>query len=442
MSYLSQPLNSQIAQYIYSYAQQKGVDPNLALGIASYEGLNRSNPLATNPDGYIGGVPNTAVGPFQFGTAGLGAQLGITASTPWQTQVQSAVDYMASHSQSQITGQWHSIPDQGGWNSITAKGSKIASQLGLQSGAPPLGTSGSGTGGSMDDYYGTPQSSADTLSDLQQDYPNDPTLGGEYPQQSWADTLSDVQQDYPASAPSGGGGGGGGGGGVTSAPYQGPGGASASVPTNSNGTLSTAGSGNPFSSVINSIGGMIPGPAGQAIKAVGPLLSGILSGSGGAGAGGLPGPLGSILGGSGGMPNFSQLAGLNQSPAAVASQVPTATGTNTGGGVPVDITDTTSVASTGLNAASQAVGKLNQGLTQDTSAVTKATTADTQAATQSLTQNTTAATTEATSLGNFLGNLTEGPSGLLPRIGFIVGGGILLIFGLWMTGSGAVKRGV
>jgi hypothetical protein len=52
-------------------------------------------------------------------------------------------------------------------------------------------------------------------------------------------------------------GGGGGGAGISST-----GGSSSLV--NGNGTLSTAGAGNPFNGAINSLVGMIPGPAGQA----------------------------------------------------------------------------------------------------------------------------------------------------------------------------------
>jgi hypothetical protein len=131
-------IKNQIAQHIVDYARSVGVDPNTALGIAYYEGLNRSNPLATNPDGTIGGVTNTAIGPFQLGTAGLGGQLGVTATTPWKTQVEKAIDYMAAHR----TGPWNSVGDYAGTHGnnsnigpITARGAKIANQLGLTSGA-------------------------------------------------------------------------------------------------------------------------------------------------------------------------------------------------------------------------------------------------------------------------------------------------------------------
>lgn len=127
-------LKNQIAQHIVDYAIQRGVDPYRALGIAAREGLDRQNPLATNPDGSIGGVPNTAVGFYQFGTAGLGKQLGISASTPWKTQAEMAIDYMATHSPAQVTGQWHSIPDNGGWNAIRDIGRGYAAKLGISPG--------------------------------------------------------------------------------------------------------------------------------------------------------------------------------------------------------------------------------------------------------------------------------------------------------------------
>ncbi|MGB6981219.1 MAG: hypothetical protein WBD78_01720 [Methylocella sp.] len=226
--------------------------------------------------------------------------------------------------------------------------------------------------------------------------------------------------------------------------------ASTAIPTNANGTFSTAGAGNPFASAINSAAGLIPGPAGQALKSVLPALTGsggILSALTGGTSTSLPGPLSSMFGGSGsgGLPSFAQIAGQNVSPSALATQgSPTGsiTGTNAGGGVPVDITDTTSVASTGLNAAAQSVGKLTQGVGQDTSTLTKGAAQDTQAATQSLTQNTQSAEQTGTSWVNTLSNLAEGPTGLLPRFGAILLAGIMIAFALWMAGTGAVKRGV
>lgn len=127
-------LHGQIAQRIVDYAAQRGVDPYRALGIAAREGLDRANPLASNPDGRIGGVPNTAIGPFQFGTAGLGKDLGITANTPWETQVQKAIDFMASHDRGTVTSMWHSIPDNGGWDAIAGRGRDYADKLGITPG--------------------------------------------------------------------------------------------------------------------------------------------------------------------------------------------------------------------------------------------------------------------------------------------------------------------
>jgi hypothetical protein len=130
-------LQQQIATYIYNQAPSYGVNPNTALGIAWSEGLNRSNPLATNSDGSIGGVPNTAVGPFQFGTAGLGGQLGINASTPWQNQVDAALKYMGSNG----TGPWNSVGDQGGIGAINGIGANVASQFGIGGAATDSGMS-------------------------------------------------------------------------------------------------------------------------------------------------------------------------------------------------------------------------------------------------------------------------------------------------------------
>lgn len=127
-------LQNQIAQYIVDYATKRGVDPNLALGIAAREGLDRSDILSTKPDGTIGGIANNAIGPFQLGTAGLGKQLGVTPNTPWQTQVEKSIDYMAAHNQAQITGTWNSIPDNGGWDAITRIGKNYAGKLGISPG--------------------------------------------------------------------------------------------------------------------------------------------------------------------------------------------------------------------------------------------------------------------------------------------------------------------
>ena len=48
MSWYNQPLNQQIGQYIYNGAVARGLDPNYILGIATHEGLNRTDPLIGN----------------------------------------------------------------------------------------------------------------------------------------------------------------------------------------------------------------------------------------------------------------------------------------------------------------------------------------------------------------------------------------------------------
>jgi hypothetical protein len=135
-NYLSQPLNQQIAQYIYARAPAYGVDPNVALGIAYYEGLNRANPLANNPDG----AGNTAYGFFQLGSRYVAPQIGIgpnSASTDWQSYTDKTLAYMGSHGYKD----WNSVGDVAGTHGdnsntsiIGARGASIASQNGLAGG--------------------------------------------------------------------------------------------------------------------------------------------------------------------------------------------------------------------------------------------------------------------------------------------------------------------
>lgn len=132
-----------IASYIYNRAREIGVNPNLALGIARYEGLNPNtigSPTFGNPDArgysfgpfqlYSGSSDPTKIAPggmayeFQqrFGEA--------PSASNWQKQVDFALDTMRRRG----TSPWYAVRDQGGVESITQKGERFATQIGLDRG--------------------------------------------------------------------------------------------------------------------------------------------------------------------------------------------------------------------------------------------------------------------------------------------------------------------
>jgi hypothetical protein len=132
-----------IASYIYNRAREVGVNPNLALGIARYEGLNPNtigSPTFGNPDRrgysfgpfqlYSGSSDPTKIAPggmaydFQqrFGEA--------PSASNWQKQVDFALDTIRSRG----TSPWYAVRDQGGPEAITQKGEKFATQIGLDRG--------------------------------------------------------------------------------------------------------------------------------------------------------------------------------------------------------------------------------------------------------------------------------------------------------------------
>jgi hypothetical protein len=158
MAWYNQPLNRQIAQYIYNGAQARGLDPNFVLGIATHEGLNRLNPLASNPDPSNSGAPGRSFGVFQDRTPGLADQLGLSPSASWQSNVDANLNFMAANP-GRINATWASVNVQGGVAAITAKGAADAQRLGINTGdsggaAPDATTSG------MDNYSNPGQSYA------------------------------------------------------------------------------------------------------------------------------------------------------------------------------------------------------------------------------------------------------------------------------------------
>lgn len=132
-----------IAEYIYRRASQLGVDPNLALGIASREGLNErtiNSPTFGNADtrGY-------SFGPFQLFSASrdprriapggmayeFQQRFGAAPSADnWKQQVDFSLERMRSGTQP-----WYAVRDAGGVNRITEIGRNEATRFGL--GLPP-----------------------------------------------------------------------------------------------------------------------------------------------------------------------------------------------------------------------------------------------------------------------------------------------------------------
>lgn len=128
-----------IADYIYRRANHYGVDPHMALGIASREGLNErtlSNPTFGNPDsrGY-------SFGPFQLWSAsrdprtiapgGMAYEFQQRYNAPpsldnWQQQV----DFSLERMRNGVTP-WHAVRNAGGVEPITQIGREFATRIGL-----------------------------------------------------------------------------------------------------------------------------------------------------------------------------------------------------------------------------------------------------------------------------------------------------------------------
>ena len=128
-----------IADYIFRRAQQVGVNPYTALGIARYEGLN-PNKLGSstfgNPDaaGYSFGPFQLYSGssdPTKIAPGGMAYEFkqkyGEAPSREnWKGQVDFALDRMRTS-----TSPWYAVRDQGGIEAITDKGRTFATEIGL-----------------------------------------------------------------------------------------------------------------------------------------------------------------------------------------------------------------------------------------------------------------------------------------------------------------------
>lgn len=136
-----------IASYIYRRAQEVGVNPNLALGIARYEGLNPNtigSPTFGNRDarGYSFGPFQLFSGspdPNRIAPGGMAYEFQqkfgeAPSASNWQKQVDFSLDAMRRRG----VGAWYAVRDQGGPEAITQKGSIFARQIGLDGNGQPV----------------------------------------------------------------------------------------------------------------------------------------------------------------------------------------------------------------------------------------------------------------------------------------------------------------
>lgn len=134
-----------VAQYIWRRSRELGINPNMALGIARFEGLNPNTLGSTtygNPDaaGYSFGPFQLYSGsrdPSKIAPGGLAYEFkekyGVAPSKDnWQQQVDFSLETMKSRG---VTP-WHAVRDQGGIDAITQKGARYASQIGLDGSQP------------------------------------------------------------------------------------------------------------------------------------------------------------------------------------------------------------------------------------------------------------------------------------------------------------------
>ena len=145
------PTIQEIAQDIVQRAKARGVDPNLALGIASREGLIPrviNSPTFGNPD-----VHGYSYGPWQLysgsptpGAVAPGgqaakfmAQYGQRPSANnWREQNQFSIDLMSRMNPQQQASTWHAIGDAGGHNAIARMGANFAARMGITGNGAPV----------------------------------------------------------------------------------------------------------------------------------------------------------------------------------------------------------------------------------------------------------------------------------------------------------------
>jgi|694.fasta_scaffold08054_34 hypothetical protein len=145
------PTIQEIAQDIIQRAKARGVDPNLALGIASREGLIPrviNSPTFGNPDakGYSYGPWQLYSGsPTPGAVAGGGQAAQFTrqygarpSANNWREQNQFAIDLMSRLSPQQRSTTWYAIPNAGGEAAISRMGAQFAARLGVTGNGAPV----------------------------------------------------------------------------------------------------------------------------------------------------------------------------------------------------------------------------------------------------------------------------------------------------------------
>ena len=143
------PTVKTIAQYIVDKAKSMGVDPNLALGIAAYEGLNPNtigSPTFGNRDarGYSFGPYQLYSGspdPNKIAPGGMAAEFQQRYGEPpkasnWNKQVDFSLELMKRRGPAGLErGPWYAVRDRGGVANISRLGSQWATQNGITPGA-------------------------------------------------------------------------------------------------------------------------------------------------------------------------------------------------------------------------------------------------------------------------------------------------------------------
>lgn len=138
-----------IARYIYQRAPTYGIDPNLAVGIARYEGLN-PNTLGSSTFGNRD-ARGYSFGPFQLysgspdpskiAPGGLAYEFQRRyGQAPSRENWQQQVDFSLETMRDRGTGPWYAVRDQGGVDAITRKGANFANSVGLLTAQPETQT--------------------------------------------------------------------------------------------------------------------------------------------------------------------------------------------------------------------------------------------------------------------------------------------------------------
>lgn len=139
------PSVKDVAQYIVNKASSMGVDPNMALGIAAYEGLNQNtigSATFGNKDsrGYSFGpyqLFSNSPDPTKIAPGGMAYEFMQKYGQPpsaanWQQQVDFSLELMARKGPGGLErGPWYAVRDRGGIANITRLGAQFAGQQGI-----------------------------------------------------------------------------------------------------------------------------------------------------------------------------------------------------------------------------------------------------------------------------------------------------------------------